>query len=100
MVPTNEVLEPWADQIERWLKHDRLKLTRVQELLAQCRHMVAYTSLRRFVIRRGWLGKSSQTTVRMADTKLGEVVEADFGRLGLMGDPRVGEGALPVECWW
>ncbi len=34
-VPTNEVLEPWADQVEQWLKADRLKLTRIQELLAQ-----------------------------------------------------------------
>jgi hypothetical protein len=34
VVPTNEVLEPWADQIEQWLKQDKLKLTRVQELLA------------------------------------------------------------------
>jgi len=33
-VPTNEVLEPWTGQIEQWLKQDKLKLTRVQELLA------------------------------------------------------------------
>jgi len=94
VVPTNKVLEPWADQIEQWLKHDRLKLTRIQELLAQRRQMITYTSLRRFVIRRGWLGKSSRTTVRMADTKPGEVAEADFGRLGLMWDPRSGRRRL------
>ena len=34
VVPTNEVLEPWADQIEQWLKQDKLELTRIQELLA------------------------------------------------------------------
>ena len=34
-VPTNKVLEPRADQIEQWLKQDKLKLTRIQELLAQ-----------------------------------------------------------------
>jgi len=47
-------------------------------------------SLRRFVIRKGWFGKNSQTTVRMADTRPGEVAEADFGRLGLMWDPETG----------
>ena len=93
-VPTNEVLEPWADQIQQWIKNDHLKLTRVQELLAQHRCLVAYTCLRRFVIRRGWLGKGSHTTVRMADTKPGEVAEADFGRLGLMWDPESGRKRL------
>ena len=33
LVPTNEALEPRADQIEQWLKHDRLKLARIHELL-------------------------------------------------------------------
>jgi len=88
-VPTNELLEPWAGQIEKWLKQDKLKLTRIQELLAGQRCLVPYMSLRRFVIRRGW-GKSSKTTVRMADTEPGEVAEADFGRLGLMWDPESG----------
>ncbi|MFC1911958.1 hypothetical protein ACFLXG_02220 [Chloroflexota bacterium] len=53
VVPTNEVLEPRADQIERWLKQDKLKLTRIQELLAQRHCLLPYMSLRRFVIRRG-----------------------------------------------
>ncbi len=26
--PTDEVLEPWAEQIQQWLKQDKLKLTR------------------------------------------------------------------------
>ena len=90
VVPTNEVLEPRSDQIEQWLKQDKLKLTRIQELLAQRQCLVPYMSLRRFVIRKGWLGKSSQTTVRMADTEPGEVAEADFGRLGLLWDPQSG----------
>lgn len=89
VVPTNEVLEPWADQIEQWLKQDKLKLTRVQELLAGRRCLISYTSLRRFILKRGW-GKRSHTTVRMADTEPGEVAEADFGRLGLMWDPQSG----------
>ncbi|MFC1916977.1 IS21 family transposase [Chloroflexota bacterium] len=90
VVPTNEVLEPRADQIEQWLKHDKLKLTRIQELLAGRQCLVPYMSLRRFVIRRGWLVKSSHTTVRMAGTEPGEVAESDFGRLGLMWDSQSG----------
>jgi len=90
VVPTNEVLEPRAYQIEQWLKQGKLKLTRIQELLAQQHCLVPYMSLRRFVLRKGWLGKSSQTTVRMADTEPGEVAEADFGRLGLVWDPQSG----------
>jgi len=92
--PTDKVLEPFAEQIERWLKEDKLKLTRIQELLAQRQCLVPYMSLRRFVIRKGWFGKSSQTTVRMADTEPGEVAEGDFGRLGLMWDPQSGRKRL------
>ena len=89
-VPTDEVLEPHAEQIEQWLKQDKLKLTRIQELLAKRQCLVGYMSLRRFAIRKGWLGKGSQATVRMADTEPGEVAEADFGRLGLVWDPKSG----------
>ncbi len=32
--PSEELLSPWAEQIERWLETDRLQLTRIQELLA------------------------------------------------------------------
>ena len=31
--PSEELLSPWAEQIERWLETDRLQLTRIQELL-------------------------------------------------------------------
>ncbi len=90
VIPTEKVLEPWAEEIERWLMHDRLKLTGVQELLAERRCMIPYTCLHRFATRKGWMGKRSRTTVRMADTKPGQVAEADFGRLGLMWDPQSG----------
>lgn len=36
------------------------------------------------------MGKRSRTTVRMADTEPGQVVEADFGRLELMWGPQSG----------
>jgi hypothetical protein len=92
-IPTEGVLGPWADQIHRWLKDERLELTRIQELLEKHNCTVAYTSLRRFVARRGW-GKNNQSTVRMPDTEPGEVAEMDFGRLGMLWDPESGRKRL------
>ncbi len=92
-IPTEGVLGSWADQIHRWLKDERLELTRIQELLGKNHCTVAYTSLRRFVARRGW-GKNNQSTVRMPDTEPGEVAEMDFGRLGMLWDPENGRKRL------
>ncbi len=41
--PSEELLSPWAEQIERWLETDRLQLTRIQELLAGRGCEVSYT---------------------------------------------------------
>jgi transposase len=89
VTPTDRVLEPWAGKIEQWLKQDKLKLTRVQDLLAQHHCLVAYTCLRRYVMRRGWFG-NPQATVRMADTAPGEMAEVDFEYLGLSWDSETG----------
>lgn len=88
-IPTEKILEPWTETIRQWIKEDHLQLTRVQELLLGRDCSVPYTSLRRFIARKGW-SKSCPSTVRMADTKPGEVGEMDFGRLGLMLDPETG----------
>jgi hypothetical protein len=88
-IPTDQLLEPWAVKIEQWLRHDRIKLTRVQDLLARQHCLVAYTCLRRYVIRKGWIGRP-QATVRMADTAPGEMAEVDFGHFGLISDPQTG----------
>ena len=87
--PVEDSLVPWADQIYRWLTGDRLKVTRIQELLAARGGAVSYPSLRRFIVKRNWR-QGSKTTVRMADTEPGEVAEADFGRLGMIVDPATG----------
>ena len=87
--PTEEVLQPWADRIHDWLQKDRLKLTRIRELLGQQNCAISYMSLHRYVGHQGWL-PGSRGTVRMADTKPGEVAEMDFGRLGLIADPESG----------
>jgi transposase len=84
IAPTDTVLEPYSSQIEQWLKHDRLKLVRVQDLLAQKHCLVAYTCLRRYVRKKGWFGKDNHNTVRMPDTEPGQMAEIDFGRLGLI----------------
>ena len=88
-IPTEEVLGPWADQVYEWLTADRLQVTRIHELLAGRGCRVSYTSLRRFIQRRGWQ-RRSPATVRMGESAPGEVAEMDFGRLGLIEDPATG----------
>jgi hypothetical protein len=97
VIPTDKVLLPWAERIEQWLKKDKLKLTRIQDLLAQKHCLVPYTCLRRYVIKRGWFGHL-KTTVRMADTEPGQMAEIDFGRLGLQWDPQSGRKRLAWGC--
>ena len=88
-VPSEQLLSPWAEQIEGWLQAERLQVTRVQELLAERGCEVSYSTLRRFIARRGW-GRRQPVTVRMEDGPPGEVAELDFGRLGLIPDPESG----------
>ena len=97
--PAEDLLAPWGDQVYQWLTVDRLQLTRILELLQDRGCEVSYTSLRRFLQRRNWR-RRSPITVRMEDTAPGEVVELDFGRLGLIHDPETGRRravwALPL----
>ena len=94
--PTDKMLDPYSTLIEQWLKHDQLKLVRVQDLLAQKQCVVAYTCLRRYVRKKGWFGKDTHNTVRMPDTEPGQMAEIDFGRLGLIKD---GEGDKKRLVW-
>ena len=89
VAPAEELLEPWGDQIYRWVTVDRLQVTRIQELLAQRGCDVSYTSLRRFLQRRNWRRRSLRT-VRMEQNGPGEVAELDFGRLGFIHDQETG----------
>ena len=88
--PSQDQLEPWADQIYQWIANDRLQMTRIHELLLARGCVLSYQSLRRFVLKRNWR-RPSTTTVRMEDTPPGEVAEADFGRLGMITDPTTGK---------
>ena len=89
MTPAEDLLEPWGDQIYRWVTVDRLQVTRIGELLAQRGCQVSYTSLRRFLQRRNWRRRSART-VRMEQSGPGEVAELDFGRLGFIQDQEAG----------
>ena len=72
--PTEDVLVPWADQVYEWLTADRLQVTRIHELLAGRGCRVSYTSLRRFIQRRGWQ-RRSPATVRMGESAPGELAQ-------------------------
>ena len=87
--PGQDMLEPWGDQIYRWLTVDRLQMTRIKELLDSRGCPVAYPSLRRFILKRNWR-KLGKATVRMEDIPPGEVAELDFGRLGYIEDQETG----------
>jgi len=77
-------------RVGRWLSEDRLRLTRVHELLGQEGVAVSYTTLRRFVTREG-LGRSPRSTVRVAPTAPGEAAEMDFVRFGPLVDRATGK---------
>ena len=87
--PADVLLTPWGDQVYQWLTVDRLQLTRILGLQLERGCEVSYTSLRRFIQRRNWRRRNA-VTVRMEDTAPGEVVELDFGRLGLIHNPGTG----------
>ena len=89
VTPAEDLLQPWGDQIYRWITVDRLQVTRIGELLSQRGCQVSYTSLRRFLQRRNWRHRSART-VRMEQSGPGEVAELDFGRLGFIQDQEAG----------
>ena len=83
------MLAPWADQIYQWLTGDRLQVTRIHELLVARGCPVSYKSVWGFVQRRQGR-RSRRTTIRIEETRPGEVAEMDFGRLGLIHDSESG----------
>lgn len=62
-MPSQELLEPWADQICQWLTGDRLLLTRIHKLLLVRDCAVSYSSLRRFIVKRNW-GRDGAASAR------------------------------------
>jgi transposase len=94
-------LAPYEAQVARWLRDERLQLTRIQELLGQQGMVVQDTTLRRFV-RQAGLAKVPRSTVRMAETAPGEVAEMDVGKLGTLIDatvPSSGQAGKRRTSW-
>jgi len=88
--PQATLLDPHREQIARWLRDEKMQLTRIAELLHKREVPVNYATLRRYVHANG-LVNAARDTVRMADTAPGEVGEFDFGRLGPLVDPTTGK---------
>jgi transposase len=80
-----QVLRPHKEEIKGWIENEHLTLTKIHIKLARLGIETTYSGLYRFVASE--IGLPSKTTVRMAETAPGEVVEVDFGRLGLVYDP-------------
>jgi hypothetical protein len=80
------------EQLKDWLNPDPpskrgLTLTKVHILLKRRGIHVSYSSLYRFAVKHLDFGRQ-QATVRVADVAPGELAEVDFGRLGLIPDPK------------
>lgn len=92
---TEQALAPFEAEIRAWLApHDGyrrgLKLTKIHALLRRRGVEVSYSALYRFACRRLDFGHTA-STVRMVDVAPGELAEVDFGRLGLVHDPALGQ---------
>ena len=82
----DEELLPHEPMISGWLEKEKLTLTKVHIKLARNGVDISYSALWRFARERLGFG-GAEITVRMADSKPGEVAEVDFGRLGIIYDP-------------
>ena len=90
--PAMQSLEPHAERIGTWLSRDRLQLTRIRELLEDRGLRVSYSTLQRFVAARGLArGSVPASTMRLAETEPGQVIEMDFARLGRIPDSDSGK---------
>jgi len=83
------------DQIKEWLKPGPtekrgLQLSKVHELLRRRNVRVPYSTLHRFAVKHCGFSDGRRVTVRKADCEPGELAEIDFGRLGLIPDPKTG----------
>lgn len=75
--------------IERWLQHDGLKLSKVHVLLKRQDVDVSYATLRRYAMDEFAFGLRTPT-VRVDDPAPGQEAQIDFGLMGLMRDPETG----------
>jgi len=83
-----EELTPWTEQITGWVTAE-LQLTNIHGKLARRGVQVPYRTLHRFAVEHCGFGRR-RPTLRVADGEPGVECQLDFGRLGLMLDPRTG----------
>ncbi len=83
------------DQVERWLKTEKLTVVKTCELLARRGVVVPERTLHRYALEVCDVGRGRRgTTVRVADGKPGDELQVDFGRMGLI--PEGASGRLRV----
>ena len=92
-IKRDTILLPHEQRIADWLEKEKLTLTKVHIKLARMNVNVSYSALWRFARERLGFG-GAEITVRMADSKPGEVAEVDFGKLGIIYDPVSGRKRL------
>ncbi|HSW37874.1 MAG TPA: IS21 family transposase [Acidobacteriota bacterium] len=79
-------LTPHREMIGDWLEKDGLTLTKAHIKLGRMGVAVTYSTLYRYAREQFGFG-GPKVTVRMAETAPGEVVQVDFGQMGLVFDP-------------
>lgn len=65
-----------------------LRLTKIHDLLARRGIVVAYRTLHRFAVAELGFGQRQRATVLLAEGEPGSEVQVDFGRMGLVPDPK------------
>ncbi len=85
-----EMLCAHHEKIRAWLKVDEntrrgLRLTKILRLLKRQGVEINYSALYRYAVKHFEFSKKT-ITARLSDADYGEVVEVDFGRLGLLYD--------------
>jgi transposase len=76
------------EQIEKWLKTEKLTVVKVHELLARRGLLVPERTLHRYALEVCDVGRGRRgVTVRVNDGKPGDELQLDFGRMGLVPDP-------------
>lgn len=89
--------QPWGllvahhEQIEKWLKTEKLTVVKVGELLGRRGIVVPERTLHRYALEVCDVGRGRRgVTVRVNDGKPGDELQLDFGRMGLVPDPDSG----------
>lgn len=86
------LLDEYRDQLSEWLDTEGLTVVKVHELLERRGVVVPERTLHRYALEELGIGRSVRSsTVRVADGKLGDELQVDFGRLGRISDPETGK---------